>query len=210
LNRFAVSFCWGSCGAFIATLISYYLDNSRPLLISGVLSCHQNIHYDIITNSQLEKQFNETCETALVFTTHRYIFKSTENLTIVGIDYDLDDVQTISTMFVNKKLARNWTIDEYNTMAGSSWPPYHPNNVKDNEFVRKELINIYTAGIIERKQLVDISKFDHLLTFKNIMNLDNSNSLNDNIAKIVNRPRLDILDSFISEYQEKNYKQYIR
>jgi len=197
-KKFVVSYASGSCGAFVATVMAYYLDSRIKLLMDQPgLSCHHSIR------NEVKPPVKES---------HDYEFAKERSFKVVGIDYDEDDVPAIAILYLHKylPLIDNWRQEDYDTFAGSDWPPYDPLNLRKDQVIIDEMLQFHRKGLSDRKATVDVTQFDYLLKFKTIMNLDGRDELNSILASIVGLPEKKQAQDFIHLYQTANYNAYLK
>jgi hypothetical protein len=127
---------------------------------------------------------------------------------IVLIDFESDDVQKITQMYVQKAWPALWSFEEYSKWAGPSWPEYSRDNISASELIRTELINDLAVTIVAPWiDNVDRSIADFVIPYKTVMGVDQTD-LGQIVSNIVGTPLTPDIDRFISDYQTLNKKLY--
>ena len=120
---------------------------------------------------------------------------------VVLVDFDLEDVETISWFRTIKAHTQTWSPAEYAKLAGPDWPAYSPTNIEDSELVRRELTALQQPHTREWWQRTrGCTQINYRVYFKTIV----AGAVNEAVATILGlAPRPDI-QQFIDQYQETN------
>lgn len=130
------------------------------------------------------------------------------NVKLIKVTSDACDFRKITEMYVKKAWPDIWTQQEYNKWAGSDYPPYSPDNIKDSEVIVNDLINDFEHSITQ--EWYNLNKgvtAEHTIDFRTIMGIDNKDLINE-VCKIVNCIEPQGVRQYVHDYQQLNQEMY--
>ena len=130
------------------------------------------------------------------------------DIKLIQIVTDPEDYRKVTELYVKKAWPDIWTEEEYKKWAGSSYPPYSPDNIRDSKVIVDDLINDFEISIVKNWHDRNANIIPaHTINFKTIMGIDNLR-VEQVVADIVQRPCDQSVVDYVKDYQLLNKKLY--
>ena len=202
----------GSSGMFLSTVMAKYLGYNCPTVISDNGHCHdlgngiwkENDYIELIGDYWTGKKTTRPIIYSH-YTDLGVVKQTMPNVKIVLIDYDDTDLTQVATFRTMKAYTLQWSIHEYNKVAGPDWPPYDPNNLTQSKMIRDECINFRIQDTKKWIEEVDKTQVDYTIDFKTIY----CGNLDQTVTTLLSVPTSKQITQFITQYQTINAEYYL-